>query len=305
MSRHKTGRAPALIFANTALLEGGWAKSVRIEVAKGAIQSIALNAKPEAQDTRVDVLLPALANLHSHSFQRAMAGMTEFRAKGRDSFWTWRDLMYRFVNRLAPEQVEDIAAMVFVEMQEAGYAAVGEFHYVHHQNGGMRYENIAELSNRIFAAAAETGIGLTHLPVLYSYGGAGQVPLAEAQLRFGNDVDEFLALVEAARAGLSQLPADARIGIAPHSLRATSPADLKRLLTARDVSPVHIHAAEQPQEVKDVSAWLGARPVEWLLDNADVNSKLVPYSRHAHDGYRNATACTIWCSCGALPHYRS
>jgi formimidoylglutamate deiminase len=142
---------------------------------------------------------------------------------------------------------------------------------VHHQKGGTPYADVAELSNRIFSAAAATGIGLTHLPVLYTHGGAGQIPLAEAQLRFGNDIDQFLALTDAARQGLSHLPSDARMGIAPHSLRATSPADLARTLAAHTGGPIHIHAAEQPQEVKDVEAWLGTRPVAWLLDNAHVN----------------------------------
>ena len=260
-----------MIFAKLALLENGWAENVRLVVDQAKIKAITARAEPMAGDVRVDALLPALANLHSHSFQRAMAGMTEFRARGRDSFWTWRDLMYRFVNRISPEQLEAIAALVFVEMQEAGYAAVGEFHYVHHQKGGAAYADIAELSNRIFAAAATTGIGLTHLPVLYSYGGAGQIPLSEEQKRFGNDVDQFQALIEAARHGLSHLPDDARMGFAPHSLRATSPFDLARLLAAHNTGPIHIHAAEQPKEVQDIEAWLGARPVEWLLDNAQIN----------------------------------
>jgi len=260
-----------LIFSKLALLENGWAENVRLVVEQGKIKGITVGAVPTADDVRVDTLLPALANLHSHSFQRAMAGMTEFRAHGRDSFWTWRDLMYRFVSRISPEQLEAIAALVFVEMQEAGYAAVGEFHYVHHQKGGAAYADIAELSHRIFAAAAATGIGLTHLPVLYTYGGAGQIPLAEEQKRFGNDVDQFQALIEAARHGLSQLPADAQIGIAPHSLRATSPVDLARLLAAHNTGPIHIHAAEQPKEVQDIEAWLGARPVAWLLDNAQID----------------------------------
>jgi formimidoylglutamate deiminase len=259
-----------LIFANTAWLENGWAENVRLEVTEGLIGSVTVNTNPMAGDARVDTLLPALANLHSHSFQRAMAGMTEFRAQGRDSFWSWRDLMYRFVNGISPEQVEAIAAMVFVEMQEAGYASVGEFHYVHHQQGGMRYTDVAELSNRICAAAKATGIGLTHLPVLYSYGGVRQQRLAEAQLRFGNDVDQFLNLVDAARRGVSQLPADTRLGIAPHSLRATSPVDLARILSLHKSGPVHMHVAEQPQEVKDVEVWLGTRPVSWLLENAEV-----------------------------------
>jgi formiminoglutamate deiminase len=274
MSIHKNsivGKS-AVIFAKKALLATGWADNVRLTVNQGVIAGIAPLSKAEASDVQVDALLPALGNLHSHTFQRAMAGMTEARAAGRDSFWTWRDLMYRFANRLTPEQIEAIAALAFVEMLEAGYASVGEFHYVHHQRGGARYADIAELSNRIFAAAGAAGIGLTHLPVLYTYGGAGQSALAAGQLRFGNDVDAFLTLVDRVRANLSHAPADTRVGIAPHSLRATSPADLAAVLAAHQAGPVHIHAAEQPKEVADIQAWLGTRPVEWLLDNANVDA---------------------------------
>jgi len=260
-----------VIFAKHALLAAGWAENIRIEVSDGAISRIETAAQPQAGDVHVDTILPALSNLHSHTFQRAMAGMTEYRAAGRDSFWTWRELMYAFVNRLTPEQMQAIAALVFMEMQEAGYAAVAEFHYVHHQPGGAPYGDLAELSKRIFAAAEATQIGLTHLPVLYTYGGAGATPLGAGQQRFGNDVERFNRLVEACRAGLGDLPADARVGIAPHSLRSTNPADLAAVLAARSEGPVHIHIAEQPKEVQDIEAWLGARPVEWLLANAPVD----------------------------------
>jgi formimidoylglutamate deiminase len=261
-----------VIFAERALLPDGWAEQVRITVAYGHITKVAKAAAPQPGDSRVSALLPALSNLHSHAFQRAMAGMTEHRIAGRDSFWTWRDLMYRFLDRLTPEQMEAIAALVFMEMQEAGYAAVGEFHYVHHQPGGGVYADISELSNRIFAAASLTGIGLTHLPVLYSYGGAGQQPLAAGQLRFGNTVDGFAALLEATRAAARTLPADTRVGIAPHSLRATNPEGLARALALAAGNPIHIHVAEQPKEVADITAWLGARPVEWLLGNTPIGA---------------------------------
>ena len=241
-------------------------------MAYGHITKVAKAAAPQPGDSRVSALLPALSNLHSHAFQRAMAGMTEHRIAGRDSFWTWRELMYRFLDRLTPEQMEAIAALVFMEMQEAGYAAVGEFHYVHHQPGGGAYADIAELSNRIFAAAHLTGIGLTHLPVLYTHGGAGEQPLAAGQLRFGNTVDRFAALLEATRASARTLPADTRVGIAPHSLRATNPEGLARALPLAAGNPIHIHVAEQPKEVADITAWLGARPVEWLLGNTPIGA---------------------------------
>ncbi|THH37284.1 formimidoylglutamate deiminase [Aliishimia ponticola] len=260
-----------MIFAAYAKLPSGWATNVRLSLADGRITAIETDQAPQPSDTRVDTLLPALANLHSHSFQRAMAGMTEYRMAGKDSFWTWRDLMYRFTATLTPEQIEAIAAFVFLEMQEAGYASVGEFHYLHHQPGGAPYDDLGELSVRIMAAAARTGIGLTHLPVLYTYGGAGRQPLQVGQARFGNGVDRFLELVGRAKAAVADLPADCRVGIAPHSLRATSPDDLRAVLAARASGPVHIHIAEQPKEVAEITAWHGARPVEWLLSNADVS----------------------------------
>ncbi len=259
-----------MIFAKQAKLSTGWASNVRMTHVDGWITDISVDQSPQPTDVCIDTLLPALGNLHSHSFQRAMAGMTEYRMAGKDSFWTWRDLMYRFTANLTPEHIEAIAAFVFLEMQEAGYASVGEFHYLHHQPGGTPYDDLGELSGRIASAAAATGIGLTHLPVLYTYGGAGQAPLQDGQARFGNSVDRFNDLVARARDGVGQLPADCRVGIAPHSLRATSPDDLKSVLAAHDAGPVHIHISEQPKEVADISAWLGARPVDWLLANADV-----------------------------------
>ncbi|MDF1793274.1 MAG: formimidoylglutamate deiminase, partial [Thalassobaculaceae bacterium] len=222
---------------------------------------------------RVDTLLPALANLHSHTFQRAMAGMTERRQAGEDSFWTWRTLMYAFLQRLTPEQVQAIAAQVFLEMLEAGYAAVGEFHYLHHQADGTPYGDLAEMSGRIAAAAAETGIGLTLLPVLYSYGGAGRQPVAGGQRRFANGPDRFADLVQATKAATTALPADTVVGIAPHSLRATAPDELATAVAAHPRGPVHIHIAEQTREVEQIETWLGARPVAWLLAHQPVDNR--------------------------------
>ncbi len=259
------------IFAKRALLASGWAENTRIEIAGGLIADARADSRAQTGDVEVDTLLPALANLHSHTFQRAMAGMTEYRMAGRDSFWTWRDLMYRFTAHLTPEQIEAIAALVFLEMQEAGYASVGEFHYLHHQRNGQPYDVLSEHSDRIMAAARQTGIGLTHLPVLYSYAGVGQKPLEPGQSRFGNDVEQFCRLVDQAKSNIASLPDDCRVGIAPHSLRATSPADLVEVLDAHGDGPVHIHIAEQPKEVAEVQAGLGARPVEWLLQNAPVD----------------------------------
>ena len=258
-----------MIHAKTALLGSEWVSDVRVVVAQGRIETVGSGVTAQPDDVSVDVLLPALGNLHSHAFQRAMTGMTEVRAAGRESFWTWRTLMYRFLDKLTPEHIEAIAALVYMEMQEAGYAAVGEFHYVHHQPGGLQYERVSELSQRIFAAADLTGIGLTHLPVLYSYGGVEQQALAGGQLRFGNAVDQFLNLVDECRK--TRLHNDTVVGIAPHSLRATSPADLRAALDASPAGPVHIHISEQVKEVTDVRTALGQRPVEWLMTNVDVD----------------------------------
>jgi formimidoylglutamate deiminase len=260
-----------LIHAKTALLPDGWAQNVRIRLEGGRIAEVTRGAEPVGQ--RVACLLPAPVNLHSHTFQRAMAGLTEKRTAGQDSFWTWRTLMYRFLEQLTPEDVEAIAAMVMVEMAEAGYAAVAEFHYLHHAPGGGVYADLAEMSTRIAAAAAETGLGLTHLPVLYERGGCDGRALTAGQRRFGNDPDRFAALWEAARQGLRSLPADTVLGVAPHSLRAVSPAGLDMAAGIDRGAPVHIHVAEQMAEVAEVMDATGQRPVEWLMRHQEVDAR--------------------------------
>ena len=273
MSRHNTAPSTTL-FAASALLPEGWKKNVRLTITDGMIAAVEQDARLSAGDTGVATLLPALANAHSHTFQRAMAGMTELRGPNPDSFWTWRDLMYRFLGYLTPSDFNAIAAMAFLEMQEAGYASVAEFHYVHHQPGGETYANPAELSDQVLAAAHATGIGLTHLPVLYCYGGAGEKPLASGQLRFGNTLETYASLIAAIETSMARhMPADVRLGMAPHSLRAVSPDIFTQLgkLSAR--FPIHIHIAEQVKEVEDVKAWLGATPVQWLMDHQPVNQQ--------------------------------
>ncbi|WP_430463847.1 formimidoylglutamate deiminase [Tabrizicola sp.] len=264
-----------VLHAKTALLPDGWARDVQITLSQGRIASVLTGvASAEASQTqRVDCLLPAMVNLHSHAFQRAMAGMTEARGAGQDSFWTWRTLMYRFLDRLTPEDVQAIAAMVMLEMAEAGYAAVAEFHYLHHAPGGVPYGDLAEMSARIAAAAAETGLGLTHLPVLYERGGCDGRALSAGQLRFGNDPDRFARLWEAAGRALAALPPDTVLGVAPHSLRAASPAGIRAAAALNPKAPIHIHVAEQLAEVTEVQAATGARPVEWLLANTELSSR--------------------------------
>ncbi|MEM1344658.1 MAG: formimidoylglutamate deiminase [Pseudomonadota bacterium] len=262
------------LHAKTALTSQGWQHAVRVVLGDdGRIATIETGAKPSPEDESVDILLPAPANLHSHSFQRAMAGLTEYRGRGRDSFWTWRALMYRFLENLTPEQVEAIAAQVFVEMLEAGYGAVGEFHYLHHKLDGVAYDDPAEMGARIAAAAQDTGIGLTLLPVLYSRGGADGTPLSDAQRRFGCDLARFETLFEASKRAVAALPDDTALGVAPHSLRAVGPEALREVAMLAPEAPLHIHVAEQAAEVEEVEAALGARPVAWLLDNLEVDAR--------------------------------
>jgi len=262
------------IWAETALLGGGWASDVSIAIDGGRITEVRAHTLPEPGATRVGALLPAPANLHSHAFQRAMAGLTERRGPDpRDSFWTWRQLMFRFLDQLTPDDVQAIAAFVQMQMLEAGYAAVAEFHYLHHAPGGVPYARLAEMAERIVAAAEQSGIGLTLLPVLYQYGGCDRRALGPGQIRFGNDPDRFALLMDEAGQALTALPADARLGVAPHSLRAVSPEGLAAAIALRPDAPLHMHLAEQIAEVDEVKAAWGARPVEWLLANAAVDAR--------------------------------
>ncbi|QYK42165.1 MAG: formimidoylglutamate deiminase [Paracoccaceae bacterium] len=264
----------AEIWAAQALLADGWAEDVTVTIDDGRIAGVQTGTTAPADARRVDVLLPAPTNLHSHAFQRAMAGLTERRGPDpRDSFWTWRQLMYRFLDQLTPDDVQAITAFVQMEMLEAGFAAVAEFHYLHHQPGGMPHDDLAEMSARIAAAAADTGIGLTLLPVLYEYGGCDRRALGPGQVRFGNDPDRFAALLEAAAHALAPLPGDTVLGVAPHSLRAVTEEGLRAAIAMRPGAPLHMHLAEQIAEVEEVLAHRGARPVEWLLANAPVDPR--------------------------------
>lgn len=263
------------IHAAQALLPQGWASDVTVSLGPdGRISAVTPDSAAPADAVRVGVLLPAPANTHSHAFQRAMAGLTERRGQGSDSFWTWRTLMYRLVDVITPEQLQAIAAFVQMEMLEAGFGASVEFHYLHHQPDGTPHDDIAEMSARIAAAAGQSGIGLTLLPVMYQYGGCDRRPLAGGQLRFGNDLDRFGRLVDGARRALSALP-DARLGVAPHSLRAVAAQDFAALAGLTD-GPIHLHLAEQQPEVDEVLAAYGARPVEWALANLDLSPRWCP-----------------------------
>lgn len=257
------------LFFDHALLPDGWAQNVLIGVgADGCIASVESGAEKPQEGGSGKIAVPGVANLHSHAFQRAMAGLGEWRGENDDSFWTWRDVMYRFLARLRPEDVRAIATQLYIEMLEVGFTAVGEFHYVHHKPDGTPYDNLSEMADQIQAASEISGIGLGLLPVFYTNGGFGGQPVGGAQGRFANDPEQFAKLV-----GNCRIAGRNTLGIAPHSLRAVTPDSLARVLDANPNGPVHIHVAEQVKEVEDCIAWCGERPVEWLLNHQDLTER--------------------------------
>ncbi len=263
---------PELSFhATQALLPQGWAQDVRIDSCAGRITAITPGMAWDGQAQRLGCVVAGLGNLHSHAFQRAMAGLTEVGGRSGDSFWSWRELMYRFLDRLDPDTFQAIAAQAYMEMLESGFTRVGEFHYLHHAEDGSGYANPAEMASRVAAAATETGLGLTLLPVFYAhsdFGGAAPVP---AQRRFLHDLDGFARLLEGCAEALATTP-DAVLGLAPHSLRACTPQQLQALV-GMAAGPIHIHIAEQTREVDACLAWSGQRPVQWLYDHAPVDAR--------------------------------
>ncbi|MBB5047943.1 formiminoglutamate deiminase [Rhodopseudomonas rhenobacensis] len=260
------------LFFEDALLPQGWARNVRLLIDAGRFASIESGATPQPGDERHRIGLPGICNLHSHAFQRGMAGLAEFSSSSADSFWTWREVMYRFVGRMSPDDIEAVAAQAYVEMLEGGFTRVGEFHYIHHDAAGTPYDNIAELAERIAASAQATGIGLTLLPVFYAHGGFGGREPSPAQRRFINGIDGFSRLLEASRRAVAGLPG-AVVGVAPHSLRAVTADELATVLALAGEGPIHIHIAEQMLEVDDCVAWSGQRPLQWLFERAGVDRR--------------------------------
>jgi formimidoylglutamate deiminase len=262
------------LFARHALLPDGWASDVLIEWdAGGAITAVTCGAISGAADDvpRVEYALPGMINLHSHSFQRALGGRTEKAGDSKDSFWTWRELMYRFARNITPEHIEAIAAQLFSECLRHGYTSLCEFHYVQRAPDGAMYPRPAETAERVIAAARLAGIGVTMLPVLYSYSGFGEKALKPEQQRFRTDAQDVLRIVEALE---PQRDAHVEVGVAPHSLRAASVTQIREVLAALPAErPVHIHIAEQQGEVQQSLDWSGRRPVQWLLENVDVDQR--------------------------------
>ncbi len=262
------------LHAEWALLPSGWARDVAVAIGDdGVIESVAPASPREGAEAAGGPLVPAMPNLHSHAFQRAVAGRTGHAGtSGEDSFWSWRQAMYAFLERLDPDAFEAIAAQTYVEMAKAGYGAVAEFHYVHHDPAGHPYADRAEMARRILAAARTGGVPLTLLPVYYAHGGFDGEPPSPAQRRFVMSTDEFAALGESLRSDARAQ--SAVLGVAPHSLRAVTPAELGRVLAAAPQgAPVHIHVAEQTREVEQCVAWSGRRPVEWLIEHQGVDAR--------------------------------
>ncbi|WP_343551493.1 formimidoylglutamate deiminase [Pantoea sp.] len=263
----------SVFFAPRALLADGWRENVLITInANGFISAIAPDSDPGNATQLAGATIPAIANLHSHAFQRAMAGLAEVAGDPQDSFWTWRDLMYRMVQRLSPEQVGDIATHLYIDMLKGGYSQVAEFHYLHHDPQGQPYADDAMLLNLV-AAADTAGIGQTLLPVLYSYSGFGSQPASDGQRRFIQQTEAYLQQQQRVARWSTDKPL-LNHGICFHSLRAVNETQMREVLAAcpQDI-PVHIHVAEQEKEINDSVAWSGERPVAWLLNRFDVDQR--------------------------------
>jgi formimidoylglutamate deiminase len=262
------------LFAREAFLPTGWAPDVTLEIAPdGTITGVAIGTEPGDAEIAGGPVLPGMPNLHSHAFQRAMAGSAERRAAQDDDFWSWREAMYALAARLEPDELRTIARGVYRAMLAAGYTAVAEFHYVHRDPRGAWYSDKAATSRALIEAARDAGIAICLLPALYAHSDAGGSPLHERQKRFAAEPDDVLEIAASLRAEYAN-DADVVVGVCAHSLRAVTPHELRALIdgSPRDV-PVHLHAAEQTREVDAVLAALGARPVQWLLANHDVDAR--------------------------------
>ena len=263
------GAVTALHF-DLLLTPSGWRRDLTVQIDEGLVIGLAEGREPGAESHRIG--LPGLSNLHSHAFQRGMAGLAEIRGPGADSFWSWRDTMYRFALAMTPEDVAAVAAQAYAEMLESGFTRVGEFHYLHHDVDGRPYADRAEMAYRLVGAAAATGIGLTLLPVFYARAGFDGAPAGPKQRRFASTLDGYADLVEGGARALAGLDG-ADLGVAPHSLRALNLEEYHGVVAMAADRPVHIHVAEQVREVEECVARRGARPVEWLLDHAPVDGR--------------------------------
>ncbi len=264
----------SVFFAERALLPTGWATNVRFEVsANGLLSQVQANAERGDAEVLNGPVVPGMPNLHSHAFQRAMAGLAEVAGNPNDSFWTWRDLMYRLVGQISPQQLGVIARQLYIEMLKGGFTSVAEFHYVHQDTTGKPYADPAELALQVSQAASSVGIGMTLLPVLYSHSGFGGLTPNEGQRRFINSTDSYLDLQSRLKPIIGKQPAQA-LGLCFHSLRAVTPQQISDVTAASDTHcPIHIHIAEQQKEVDDCLSWSGRRPLQWLYENVEVDGR--------------------------------
>ena len=267
-----------LYFSENTFTDDGWISNSLISVSSaGVIESIVSDSEVTEDAEQIKgTLLPAIANLHSHAFQRAFAGFSESRGQANDSFWSWRKIMYQFVDKLNPEQVFVIARQLYIEMLKAGYSSVAEFHYLHHSPSGKPYDDPAEMSHQLVKAAQEVGIDLTLLPVYYRHSGFNDQQASAGQRRFIHQPDDYSRLLDSLFNHYQSEPSIG-IGMAPHSLRAVSTADIRQAIDVLDhydaKAPIHIHIAEQMAEVNECLAHTGQRPVQHLYDNFDVNER--------------------------------
>ena len=267
---------PSLL-ADDALLPSGWARRVLLEWnEQGVLTRVEPGSDPAGHGRAAGPVLPGMSNVHSHAFQRAMAGLAEVRGHPTDDFWTWREEMYRLVRLLQPEDVEAIARHLYIEMLKHGYTTVAEFHYLHNDPEGRPYANRAELAERILAGAADSGIAITLLPVLYAHGGFGHKPLSAAQRRFGGTPASIVELL--ADLAAFHLPSPRlRLGVAPHSVRAVDALMLTELVDAATrldaTLPVHMHVSEQTAEVAECLATHGTTPLAWVSDLVEIDAR--------------------------------
>lgn len=261
------------LFAEKILLADGWQHNKTLVIENGVINQVIDGKALDAQVVKGPVI-PGMINCHSHAFQRAFAGFSEQGSEGKDSFWTWRNVMYKFLAQLSAENAETIATQLYIEMVKSGYTRVAEFHYLHHDVSGQPYQELATMAKAIFNAAKTTNIGLTMLPVMYQFSGFGAQAPNEGQQRFINSTEQFNQLVSDCFA-LTKDYSNTNVGIAPHSLRAVDKQGIEQAVAhVRSLdanAPIHIHIAEQQKEVNDCLAHYGKRPVQWLLDNCQLD----------------------------------
>ncbi len=295
------------LWAASALLSNGWAEEVEITVdSSGTIEQISSDVAYQHGE-RIGVLIPGMPNVHSHAHQRAMSGLGERAGQSgdsaEDSFWTWRKVMYHYLERIQPEHLHHIAAQLYLEMLKSGYTCVGEFQYLHHDIDGKAYDNRAEMSLQCMQAAGKVGMGFTALPVFYRYGGFGSADPVSGQIRFLNGSEDFIRIVQTLQKDAKQNP-NISVGIAPHSLRAVSQPLLQQVIdecASEDLAAIHIHIAEQTREVDDCLAWSQQRPVQWLFNHFDVDQKwCLIHATHISSDETDAMARS-GCTAGLCP----